>query len=511
MANHKLSRSEKAIINLFTSALAWGWPVLLAFFATPFIVRGLGDDAYGIRGLVVSITGYFALLDLGLNGAVTKYLAEYHVQNKKSQVAELLGTTLTTFTVFGLIGGAVIWMLATWFSTHLFTIPLQFQQESVWAFRLTGVGFFLSMITWWGSSIPTGLQRFDVFNGISIGFGTVTTLSTVAAVYWGYGLLGVVWANLISNVIAILAYLIATKKLLPGIPMRFSFQKAMFKRTVLFGLHMVAFRIFSLFFAQLDTLLIGRWIGVAAITFYTVPQQIAQLAHGINGKMMQIIFPMVSEFSALGDKRNMDRVFARGLNLCLFIGLAAAVPLAVVAAPLLGFWISPEMASRSTGVMELLVFTFLLAGITAHTTSFLGGINCPEFISLGSVVGGVCAAIFYLLLIKPFGITGAALGKLIGVILTVAYYLVVCRWKGGMSLSPLVKIAIRNIGIALAVGAPLYYFVTPLIRSLTSAIFIAVMTAGIYGLVCWVVGVLDAEEKNSLKGLVKRLTSTAQP
>ncbi|MCX6053814.1 MAG: oligosaccharide flippase family protein [Chloroflexi bacterium] len=509
MTEHNpLTRTEKVIINLLTSALAWGWPVLLAFVTTPMIVRGLGNDAYGVRSLVVSITGYFALLDLGLAGAVTKYLAEYHVKNDKLQITELLGTTLTTYTVFGLIGGVLIWVLAQWLVASLFSIPPQFQNESIWAFRLSGVGFFLSMITWWGASIPIGIQRFDVFNGISIGFGTLTTLGSLAAVLLGYGLLGVVWANLLSNIIAIIAYWIAASKLFPEIHLRFSFQWKMFKRTISFGLYMVAFRLFSLLFSQLDTLLIGTWISAAAITFYNVPQQVAQLVHSINAKMMQIVFPMACEFSVIGEKQNIERLLLRGLNLSLFLGMVVAIPILVVAQPLLRFWVSLEMAQRSSLVLELLVVTFFLTGLTALTTSFLGGLNYPQFVTIGALVSGLCGLIFYSVLIRPFGIIGAAWSKLLSMIVTIMYYLIVCSSKSGITLLKIGRITIRPLGIGLIVGVLAFKLLLPFVNNMLGVILVSLMTSAIFCVSSWFLGVFDNEEKIILVNLLSRLAIT---
>jgi O-antigen/teichoic acid export membrane protein len=505
-----LPRTELVIFNLITSTLAWGWPILLSFVITPFVVRGLGNDAFGIRGLVISITGYFALLDMGLNGAVTKFMAEYQAQNNKPLMTELLGTTLTTFIVFGLLGGTLIWALAKWFASHLFNIPPEFQNEAIWAFRLSGIGFLLSMVTWWASSIPSGLQRFDVLNGISIGFGTITSLSTIAAVLMGYGLIGVVLANLLSNVIAIIAYWVANRKLLPDIVIHFSFDRIMFKRTVFFGLYMVGFRMFGLIFGQLDNMLIGVWIGTAAITFYTIPQQIAQMIHGISGKLMQIIFPMASELSAIGDRHNLERMFFRGFNLTSVVGLSVAVPLAVVGEPLLHYWMSPEIAKQSIIVLELLIVGFFLYGFTALTTSYLGGINFPQLVMYGSIVSGVSGLILYVLLIKPFGVNGAAFGKMVSMALTLIYYIAMCSWRSGISVTSVLKILIRPMGIGVLIGSLSYFLAVPFISSLFGVILVAFLTAIVFISVCWILGVFDKNEKNSLIQVISRFISVVR-
>lgn len=507
MTPHKhISRREMAVINLATSALAWGWPVLLAFAATPYIVKGLGNDGYGIRGLVSSITGYFALLDLGLNGAVTKYIAEYRAKNQNSQIAELLGTTLTTFTALGIVGGLIIFFLAEWFTMHLFTIPPSYYHEAILAFRLTGFGFFLSMLSWWGSSIAPGFQRFDIFNGISIGFGTITTLGMVLAVKLGYGLVGVVVANLSANAIAVIAYWVSSRRLMPDIPIRFSFDREMFKLTFMFGIYMVGFRVFALMFAQLDSVIIGAWVGTAAVTFYIVPQQVAQVVHGLNGKMMQIIFPMASEFSSKGEAEKMDRLFVRSFNLSVFIGLSIAVPLAVVGGSLLRYWVSPEMAQHSTVVLELLLVTFFLGGLTAMPTSLLGGVNAPQYTTIGAMVSGVFGVIFYYLLIKPFGIAGVAAGKALSVAITVAYYLVVCHKKSRYSYGLVVRESAKTLSLAALVGLPAYYFLAPLPGNLIEVFILAGFVFTVYCFMCWLSGVFNEGEKESLTAVFKRFT-----
>lgn len=497
-------RRERAIINLLSSAVAWGWPVLLAFATTPYLIHGLGDDAYGLRGLVLTISGYFALLDLGLNGAVTKYVAEYHAAGETDRLATLIGTTLTTYGAMGLVGGVGIWLLAPWLAGHLFTIPAGLLPEGVLAFRLTGLGFLLSMLMWWATAIPTGLQRFDMVNGIAVAYGTVTTLGGVAAVWLGKGLTGVVIANLLATGVALTVYAIAFRSLLPTISIRPSFDRAMFRQTVAFGIYMVGFRLFALLFSQLDNVLIGSRIGAATLTFYLVPMQIASTIQGFNGKMMEFIFPMASELARTGDARQMETLFLRGFNLSLVIAFAAGVPLAVAGEPLLRFWVSPEMAARGSGVLLLLVVASALGGLSALPANILGGLDYPQGITGGAVVSGLCGLAAYSLLIGPYGIEGVAAGKAFSVILTIAYYLAIVRWKAPFTVGRLAGIAARLGLIATTVGFAARRLLTPHLVGLPMVFAALVLVAGSFLVACWVLGALDPQEKQSILAVARR-------
>jgi len=279
----------------------------------------------------------------------------------------------------------------------------------------------------------------------------------------------------------------------------------MFRRTFMFGLYMVAFRVFALLFTQLDSVMIGAWVGTAALTFYIVPQQVAQVVHGVNGKMMQIVFPMVSDFSAKGDKAKIGNLFVRGFNLSVAVGFAIAVPLFVVGEPLLRYWVSPEMAAQASLVLQLLILAFFLLGLTTLPTCVLTGINSPQFVTLGSVVLGVSGTLAYCILIKPFGVLGVAAGKVFGVAVAMVYYLAICHRKAPYPLESLFWAVLRVSGVAALVGFPAYYFVPRAIDSLFGAISAGLAVFCVYCLACWYTGVFDREEKKSFLQVRRRM------
>src|SRR2546425_12295303 len=64
-------------------SVALNWIALVisigvAFFLSPFVVHRLGNVAYGLWTLVISMTAYMGLLDLGLRGAVTRFVSKHH-------------------------------------------------------------------------------------------------------------------------------------------------------------------------------------------------------------------------------------------------------------------------------------------------------------------------------------------------------------------------------------------------------------------------------------------------
>ena len=52
--------------NIFSNWTGYLITILVGFFLAPFVLHHLGNTGYGVWTLVLSLTGYFGLLDLGI-------------------------------------------------------------------------------------------------------------------------------------------------------------------------------------------------------------------------------------------------------------------------------------------------------------------------------------------------------------------------------------------------------------------------------------------------------------
>src|SRR3954466_14429458 len=61
-------------VNLCANLGQLGLSLVVGVWYVPFLVRQLGPAAYGLIPLASSLTSYMALITLGLNSAVSRYL-----------------------------------------------------------------------------------------------------------------------------------------------------------------------------------------------------------------------------------------------------------------------------------------------------------------------------------------------------------------------------------------------------------------------------------------------------
>ena len=77
----------------------WSWlgvatSIVTGFWLSPFIIRKLGDEAFGIWSLVFAFLEYYWLLDLGFRSATLKYAAHYRATGEDDKVNEVVNTGL---------------------------------------------------------------------------------------------------------------------------------------------------------------------------------------------------------------------------------------------------------------------------------------------------------------------------------------------------------------------------------------------------------------------------------
>ena len=66
----------------------------VTFFVTPILVHGLGEATYGLWSIVMALTGYYGLVDLGIGKASTKYIAEFDAKKDELAVRKVVDTSV---------------------------------------------------------------------------------------------------------------------------------------------------------------------------------------------------------------------------------------------------------------------------------------------------------------------------------------------------------------------------------------------------------------------------------
>src|ERR1700690_3746351 len=117
---------EKWAERFFINVL-WNWLGVIAsfftgFFLSPYIIRKLGDQRYGIWALAFAFIDYYTLFDFGFKTAIVNLISRFRSNNEEPAINEAINTALFYF-----IGLGIFIFGLTWFSApqlhRFFNIP----------------------------------------------------------------------------------------------------------------------------------------------------------------------------------------------------------------------------------------------------------------------------------------------------------------------------------------------------------------------------------------------------
>lgn len=406
-----MKASVQIVRNILSNWGAVSIGVIIQFFMMPFVIHRLGDVHYGIWVLILSVTGFLDLFDLGVSGSVVKYVAEYRAKGDNEGLNSICSTAFYIF----LVAGTVVLLLSFVLSSFVqfFRIPRDEILMSRWIMLIVGFQIGLTLPSGFFTGYMRGIQRYDHVAAIRLTFFCVRSFFIVAFVSMGYGLITMALIQLMSTIVGGATRAIYVYRANPGLRLRIDLisrdKFAMVGRySILIFLYFLAQRlVFSA-----GGLVIGYYLTAAAITFYAIPQR---LVDELRVLIMStgVLQPTVSHLNAQGQNMKVQKVLVNGTKYSMMIVLPIAASYIVVGDIFISLWMGQRYAAACYGVLVVLTCA-VVANVSQFTsTQILQGIarhGSTAYITIFEAAANLALSI---VLVKKYGIIGVAVGTLI--------------------------------------------------------------------------------------------------
>ena len=87
----------------FLSYISIGLNNIVGLLYTPYMLRMLGQNEYGLYSLVASVVAYLTVLDLGFANAIVRYTAKFRAEGKSKEQYEMFGMFLILYSCIGIV------------------------------------------------------------------------------------------------------------------------------------------------------------------------------------------------------------------------------------------------------------------------------------------------------------------------------------------------------------------------------------------------------------------------
>ena len=98
-----MSLKKEAIRSVISNWIGTFLRYILTFLATPIIVHSLGNNKYGIWSLVISLTGYYGIIDFGIRSTVEKYFSQFAAEGDESRCNALINTVTLVYIIIAVL------------------------------------------------------------------------------------------------------------------------------------------------------------------------------------------------------------------------------------------------------------------------------------------------------------------------------------------------------------------------------------------------------------------------
>jgi O-antigen/teichoic acid export membrane protein len=428
------------------SAIVDGTLAVVALGVTPMLIRLLGTEPYGVVGLITVLGTQLSTLQLGVGPALLRALGEARGRGD----AAALRVTLRAGALLGALSALAVGSLAlvaaprAW--SDAFATSAAVQQQAQAAVPATALLLALQPVLAVVFSSLSGLERFTALNGVRLAHGLGRAAAAASAAWYGGGLVGVLLAQAAVDAALVMAAPLLVRQPVPQDP-RASLRTAA-THLLRLGLPLSAAGIAASLLLDGDKIALGTLRSVTEVAYYTVPAGVVGRLGSFAGMACIFLVPRLAAAAAAGQTGEAARLAGRATRLGLCLTVAAAAPLAAVTPELLGLWLGPAFAEQATPAARVLLVGLAIqvsvygahaairARAPAATLAVVYALELPVF----------AAALF--LLVRPWGVTGAALAWTVRLAVDAVLQHLVARRSLGAPVVPLALPALSATALA---------------------------------------------------------------
>lgn len=408
--------------NIFSSWVAYAIQVVVTFFLTPFILNEIGDTRYGVWAIVVSITGYYGLLDLGLRAGITQYITRYMANGDIDRMNKAASSGLALH-----IGCAICVLLVTLFAVavapKLFTFSAELNREVVWCVAVVGCSTALQFLLFPFSVALAAKQRFDIIMATEVMARLLSAAGMCMALRMGYGLVGLCMAAAISNAIDYLIRGWIAARVVPELRMSWRMvTRDSCRECMSYASWSALIATSTLVIGFTDAVLIGCFMPAAAITFFALANNLIRYFISIFVPVGHVFFPAATALDANNNVGGLQNMYMTASRMIALQAMGIALVACFWASDFYSLWVGEAYSKSSVFHSVPMLFQILMVGAFFTAVQRIGSkvllgrrrTRSMAWLTMGEAGLNLGISV---ILIGKLGLLGVAIGTVIPAIL----------------------------------------------------------------------------------------------
>ncbi len=408
-------------------------PLAVSLVATPFVIRLLGSESYGVFILIGLIPVYLGFADFGMGLASTKFASESYAQGDNGTEARIVRTAACIALCVSLPIATVMFI----FSENiigLFNVPEYLHSEASLALRFASVTFVVAFLNNIFNTPQLTRLRMDLNTFVNAGFRILGIVAIPILLYFVGGIAVAVFALMIVSLMTLAGHLLVSGRLLPEL-IGVSVEHRAIRPMLKFGTGLVIAAFAAILLVNAEKGVLAAAVSVTALAHYSVAFTLASMMTLFSGAMIQSLLPAFSQLQGDTKRQHLNSLYSFGIRISLILAVPALVFISLFAKPFFSRWAGEEFGREST-----LPFYLLAVGLAFNIVAYL-----PYVAIMASGRTDIFAKlywielVFYVVLVwflaSRYGAAGAALAWSIRVVVDAIIQFALAKRVAGVRFS----------------------------------------------------------------------------
>ena len=400
-------------------------------FSVRLFYRYLGPEMYAIWFYVNTLNGTFGFTDLGLGGAVGRYIGVALGAQDRKALEEYWGTSNLLALLVVSIMALIFVGIGVVFGPKWFQVTPGHVNLLRWAFVAGGFSLWLGYYgTFW---LILSQAHFD-FKFIGL-WRSILNVVQVATTLWLAWLTRnpviLIWAGALFALIQLIIFVwhaVTHYKL--GLNLRHS---NMARAKELFGISCKSFGalLVNSFGGSIDRLILGKLAPPNAFAHYNISYNFGSRISALGGSIMGPVFHQTSRAVGKGDREQTAAIFNESFDWTFGFYALGAIWTAFWHPVFLRLWLGNELAQAVAPAFTPLVIAFCISGVGLISSAQLVPLNRVGVELVFVIIRTICLGLFAALGWYWGGLAGVAWGVLASRIAVIAQDLYAIRLIDG--------------------------------------------------------------------------------
>lgn len=364
------SRTSKAIKGTATSFLQYGVQVLLQVLLAPLVLKTTGQETLGAYSVIMQMVGYGILLDLGFSVALGRYLSQaFGIDDNGASFREVFTLGRYFLLVSNFIFGLLIFVLAINIGDVMSANDSVLTQAREALYCLAAWTIVRTPILIYQQAL-IATQNMASVNLVAILGNASRLVLSLVFVYSGLGLVGLILANICSELFVFSLNMRIFNKLFPRYKSNWKvFKIEKLKEIVGFGLRYSGANVAVVMFLGSDLIVVGNLYGAAASSIYYITKMPAFLAFQLIFKLSDNAGPAANELIAKGNFEALRNAYITLFRYSMLIALPVAVGIIGLNEFLISTWVGHQQYAGI--LMTVALASFVISQTINHINAMI--------------------------------------------------------------------------------------------------------------------------------------------